>query len=180
MKSGSRDIWVTSDLHFGHVGICKFLKDDGTKVRPWDSYEEMDEELIKRFNDRVKPTDKCYILGDVAINRRALPTLARLNCNDLVLIKGNHDLFRLEEYTPYFRDIRAYMVFEDILLSHIPVHPQSLARWKGQIHGHLHNDVVLNNGIPDLRYYNACVEQHDFAPILLQDAISQLKERISS
>ena len=179
MKSGTHDIWVTSDLHFGHANVCKFLKDDGSKVRPWDNYEEMDVELIKRFNERVKPDDKCYILGDVVLNRRALPTIGRLNCKDLVLIKGNHDLFRLNEYTPYFRDIRAYMVFEDVLLSHIPVHPQSLDRWKGQIHGHLHNDLVLKDGIPDLRYFNACVEQHEFAPILLQDAISQLKDRIT-
>ena len=173
------DVYVISDPHFGHVGICNFLRPDNTKVRPWDTYEEMDEELIKRFNERVKPDDKCYILGDVALNRRALPTIGRLNCKDMVLIKGNHDLFRLEEYTPYFRDIRAYMVFEDVLLSHIPVHPQSLDRWKGQIHGHLHHDLVLKDGIPDLRYFNACVEQHDFAPILLQDAISILKGRIT-
>ena len=179
MKSGIRDIWVTSDLHFGHVGICNFLKNDGTKVRPWDNYEEMDEELVKRFNDKVKPDDTCYILGDVVINRRALTTIARLNCRDMVLIKGNHDLFRLNEYTPYFRDIRAYMVYDNILLSHIPVHPQSLERWGGQIHGHLHNDDVLNNGVPDPRYFNVCVEKHDFAPILLQDAISILKERIT-
>ena len=32
MKSGSRDIWVTSDLHFGHANVCKFLKDDGSKT----------------------------------------------------------------------------------------------------------------------------------------------------
>lgn len=179
MKSGIHDVWVCSDLHLGHVNICKFTKADGSKVRPWDNYEEMDEELIKRFNERVKPEDKCYILGDVVLNRRALPTIGRLNCRDMVLIKGNHDLFKLPEYTQYFRDIRAYMVYEDILLSHIPVHPQSLARWKGQIHGHLHDEVVLNNGIPDPRYFNVCMEQHDFAPILLQDAISQLKERIT-
>lgn len=169
-----QDVWVTSDLHFGHVNICKFTKEDGSKVRPWDTYEEMDEELIKRFNEYVKPTDKCYILGDVAINRRALKTLERLNCKELVLIKGNHDIFRLNEYTPYFKDIRAYHVFKDVLLSHIPVHPNEFYRWKGQLHGHLHSNVVMHNGLPDLRYVNVCVEQNDFYPFLLSEAIDKV------
>ena len=129
--------WVTADIHFGHKGICEFSKEDGTKVRPWNSYEEMDDELVKRFNEVVMPDDKCYILGDVTINRRALPTIARLNCKNLILIKGNHDNFRLQEYQEYFIDIRAGQVYNDIWLSHIPIHPQCLDRWVGNIHRHL-------------------------------------------
>ena len=170
------DVYVISDPHFGHVGICKFLRPDNTKVRPWDTYEEMDEELVKRFNETVKPNDKLYILGDVAINRRALPTLARLHCKDMILIKGNHDIFRLEEYTPYFRDIRAYHVQQNVLLSHIPIHPCEMSRWGGQLHGHLHSNVVMNGDVPDLRYVNVCVEHHDFRPVLLNDMIARVKE----
>ena len=48
-----------------------------------------------------------YHLGDVVINRKALSTLYCLN-SDKVLIKGNHDIFKLEDYTPHFRDIRGY------------------------------------------------------------------------
>ena len=171
------DVWVTSDPHFGHVGICKFLRPDGTKVRPWDNYEEMDEELVKRFNETVKPTDKLYILGDVAINRRALSTLARLHCKDMVLIKGNHDIFRLEEYTTYFRDIRAYHVQQNVIMSHIPIHPHEMSRWTGQLHGHLHSNRVMLSGtdLPDLRYVNVCVEHHDYRPVLLNDMIAQVK-----
>ena len=172
-----QDIWVTSDLHFGHVNICNFLRSDGDKVRPWDNYEEMDEALIKNFNETVKPNDKVYILGDVAINRRALPTLARLHCKDMILIKGNHDIFRLEEYTPYFRDIRAYHVLKNVLLSHIPIHPSEMSRWSGQLHGHLHSNLVmLENGMPDRRYINVCVEHHNFRPVLLNDMLAQVKE----
>lgn len=171
-----KNVWVTSDLHFGHKNICNFVTSDGQPVRPWDTPEEMDEELIARFNERVAPTDKCYILGDVAINRRALATLSRLNCKDLVLIKGNHDIFRLEEYTKYFRDIRACMIYKDVVMSHVPVHPNSFLRWKGQLHGHMHSNIVMLDDKPDTRYVNVCVEQNDFYPFLLDDAIAMIKD----
>jgi calcineurin-like phosphoesterase family protein len=118
----------------------------------------------------VRPKDKVYHLGDVVINRRALPILARLN-GDKVLVKGNHDVFRLEEYTPYFRDIRGSGSFDEYLLTHIPVHPAQLYRWKGNVHGHLHDRIVIDEHAeydghsdvfidgPDTRYFNVGVEQ---------------------
>ena len=52
-------VWLTSDTHFGHLGVCKFMRNDGiTKLRPWDTPEEMDEAMVKSWNDRVKPKDK--------------------------------------------------------------------------------------------------------------------------
>ena len=72
--------FLVSDTHFGHLGVCRFMREDGvTKLRPWDTAEAMDEEMIRRWNSVVRPSDKVYHLGDVVINRRALPTLARLN-----------------------------------------------------------------------------------------------------
>jgi len=169
--------WLTSDTHFGHLGVCRFLRNDGvTKLRPWDSPEEMDEEMVQRWNDRVRPNDKVYHLGDVVINRRALSTLSRLN-GDLVLIKGNHDIFRLEEYTRYFRDIRSYHVMNGLILSHIPLHAESLGRFGKNIHGHTHaNRVLLPNGGIDYRYHCVCVEQTDFAPILFDDVLKRIKK----
>lgn len=29
-------VWLVSDTHFGHAGVCRFLREDGTKLRPWD------------------------------------------------------------------------------------------------------------------------------------------------
>jgi calcineurin-like phosphoesterase family protein len=91
--------FLVSDTHFGHAGVCRFTHpDDATvKLRPWDDPAEMDEEMIRRWNDRVRPSDKVYHLGDVVINRKSLSTLARLN-GDKVLIRGNHDIFRDDEY----------------------------------------------------------------------------------
>ena len=135
--------FLGSDTHFGHAGVCKFTHpDDPTvKLRPWDDPAEMDEEMIRRWNDRVGPNDKVYHLGDVVINRKALPTLARLN-GDKVLIRGNHDIFRDDEYREYFRELRAYHVLNGMILSHIPVHEASIGRFGVNIHGHLHASRV--------------------------------------
>ena len=177
-------VFLVSDTHFGHAGVCRFMREDGvTKLRPWDNPEEMDEEMIRRWNERVRPTDKVYHLGDVVINRRALPTLARLN-GDKVLIRGNHDIFPDVEYGKYFRELRAYHVMNGMILSHIPLHEASLGRFGTNIHGHLHaNRVKRARGVDartgetlysneiDTRYWCACVEQTDFTPILFEDAI---------
>jgi calcineurin-like phosphoesterase family protein len=167
-------VFLYSDPHFGHTGVCRFMRNDGvTKLRPWDDPAEMDEELVRRYNDKVRPNDKCYFLGDVVINRRAMSTLARLN-GDKVLIRGNHDIFRDDEYRKYFRELRAYHVMNGMILSHIPIHEESLGRFGTNIHGHLHANRVMKDGAVDPRYHCVCVEQTDFAPILFEDVIKRI------
>ncbi len=176
--------FLVSDTHFGHAGVCRFLRDDGSKLRPWDNPEEMDEAMIRNWNDRVRPNDKVYHLGDVVINRKALRTLSRLN-GDKVLIRGNHDIFPDTEYREYFRELRAYHVLNGMILSHIPVHEASLGRFGVNIHGHLHagrvrrvsgfrNGVLEYSNEVDPRYHCVCVEQTDFAPILLDDVYKRI------
>jgi calcineurin-like phosphoesterase family protein len=168
-------VYLVSDTHFGHAGVCRFLRNDGvTKLRPWDNPEEMDEFMIKAWNERVRPNDKVYHLGDVVINRRALATLARLN-GDKVLIRGNHDIFRDTEYREYFRELRAYHVMNGMILSHIPIHEESLGRFGTNIHGHLHANRVMKDGAVDVRYHCVCVEQTDFAPVLFEDVIKRIE-----
>ena len=175
--------FLVSDTHFGHAGVCKFTHpDDPTvKLRPWTDPAEMDEEMIRRWNDRVRPSDKVYHLGDVVINRKALKTLSRLN-GDKVLIRGNHDIFRDDEYRQYFRELRAYHVMNGMILSHIPVHSDSLGRFGTNIHGHTHANRVMLPGfngkitdIVDTRYHCVCVEQTDFAPILFEDVVRRIE-----
>ena len=170
-------VFLVSDTHFGHAGVCRFMCDDGvTKIRPWTDPDEMDEEMVKRWNETVKPNDKVYHLGDVVINRRCLRILNRLN-GDKVLIKGNHDIFKLGDYTPYFRDIRAYHVMNNMILSHIPLHPESQGRFRANIHGHLHQRRVLKDGHIDPFYFNVSVEQIDFRPILFEEVLAKIKEQ---
>jgi calcineurin-like phosphoesterase family protein len=174
-------IFLVSDTHFGHTGVCRFMRNDGvTKLRPWDNADEMDEEMVKRWNERVRPNDKVYHLGDVVINRKALSIMHRLN-GDKVLIRGNHDIFKDEDYRQHFRELRAYHVMNGMILSHIPIHTESLGRFGTNIHGHLHaNRVQLLgfNGKPmgiDNRYHCVCVEQTDYTPILFEDVIKRIK-----
>jgi calcineurin-like phosphoesterase family protein len=183
-------VFLVSDTHFGHAGVCRFVRNDGvTKLRPWDDPQEMDEAMIERWNERVRPGDKVYHLGDVVINRKSLVTLSRLN-GDKVLIRGNHDIFRDDEYRKYFRELRAYHVMNGMILSHIPVHEASLGRFGVNIHGHTHaNRVMKVKGINypmgetvyheteiDPRYHCVCVEQTDFAPILFEDVITRIED----
>jgi calcineurin-like phosphoesterase family protein len=175
-------VFLVSDTHFGHAGVCRFTRNDGvTKLRPWDDPDEMDEFMVKAWNERVGPKDKVYHLGDVVINRKALGIMRRLN-GDKVLIRGNHDIFRDEEYREHFRELRAYHVMNGMILSHIPIHTESLGRFGVNIHGHLHANRVMLSGfngkitdIVDVRYHCVCVEQTDFAPILFEDVIERIK-----
>lgn len=170
-------VWLISDTHFGHEKTCTtFKKDDGTPLRPYSSAEEMDEALVKNWNDRVRPKDKVYHLGDVVINRKALDILNRLN-GDKVLIKGNHDIFKLEDYTKHFRDIRGYHVMNGLILSHVPVHSDSIERFGCNVHGHLHHRRVLRDGKIDTRYFNVSVECIDFAPVLFEDLQKRIIEQ---
>lgn len=179
--------WLISDTHFGHEKTCTvFKREDGSPLRPFASAEEMDEFMVAAWNQRVRPGDKVYHLGDVVINRKFLHILGRLN-GDKVLIRGNHDIFKLEDYAVHFRDIRGYHVMNGLILSHVPVHHAQLGRFGCNIHGHLHaHRVMLPTGIDrktgdvlyggdiDPRYFNVSVEQIDFAPILFEDVLSRI------
>lgn len=172
--------FLISDTHFGHEKTCtEFKRSDGTPLRPFASAEEMDEAMIKRWNDRVRPTDKVYHLGDVVINRKYLSVLDRLN-GDKVLIRGNHDIFKITDYYPRFRDIRGYHVMNGMILSHVPIHSDSMERFGCNIHGHLHaNRVMRSNGYRgeeiDPRYLCVCVEHTDYTPISLEEAQDRIR-----
>ena len=181
-------VFLVSDTHFGHAGVCRFTRNDGvTKLRPWTDPNEMDEAMVKAWNDRVKPTDKVYHLGDVVINRKSLSIMSRLN-GDKVLIRGNHDIFKDTDYREHFRELRAYHVMNGMILSPIPVHAESLGRFGVNIHGHLHanrvkkargvdartGEVLYSDAI-DPRYHCVCVEQTDFAPILFEEVIARIE-----
>ena len=182
--------FIVSDTHFGHEKTCTvFTRSDGSPLRPFANADEMNEAMVKAWNDRVKPNDRLYHLGDVVINRKYLSILDRLNGRKC-LIKGNHDIFKLEEYSKYFDDVRGYHVLDGMILSHVPIHPDSLARFGCSIHGHLHaNRVMKPRGVDsktgeilysneiDPRYHNVSVEHlPDYAPISLED----LKIRIQN
>jgi calcineurin-like phosphoesterase family protein len=82
----SDDLWLTSDLHFGHVNIIRYTH------RPYPSVEAMNEGMIRAWNDVVRPSDTVWVLGDVCMGTLAetLPLVGRLH-GTLHLLCGNHD-----------------------------------------------------------------------------------------
>lgn len=170
-----KQVFLISDMHFGHSKMydLPFRNLDGTPVRPFANSEQADEEMVYRWNNAIRPNDKVYVLGDVAIPMKGIETLGRLN-GDKVLIAGNHDWPFEKKLGLYFRSVRAYWKLENFVLSHVPIHPDSLRRFDGNIHGHLHSGrVLLADGSIDPRYFCVCVEHIDYTPIAWEEVRSQ-------
>jgi calcineurin-like phosphoesterase family protein len=181
----NKETWLVSDTHFGHVGATKFFNFDGTKMRPWDDPDEMDEALVKNWNDSIRPGDKVYHLGDVVMpQQKNLNILRRLN-GEKILIRGNHDNFPLSEYALYFKDVRGAHELHKCILTHFPVHPGSKYRYHANIHGHLHGERVMfphgkdgqMSTDPDPWYINVSIERTNFAPILFTDVLKMVNPR---
>jgi calcineurin-like phosphoesterase family protein len=166
--------FLISDTHFGHSNILKFKKEDGSPLRVFSSIEEMDEYLIYKWNSVVSPCDKVYHLGDVGFkNFTALSEIINRLNGTKVLIKGNHDNFKMSQYAQLFKDVRATHTLDGFILSHIPLHTQSVSRWKGNIHGHLHSYIL-----DDPRYLNVSVEVlDDYTPVDFERVRQIFKER---
>lgn len=153
------ETFIISDTHFGHNNIITFKQACGKMVRDFASVEEMDDYMITQWNSVVREQDKVIHLGDVVINKRHLDVLAKLN-GKKKLIMGNHDIFKLELYQKYFYDLKAYRVIDNYIMSHVPVHRESIGRFKANVHGHTHtNCVELDDGSIDPHYLSMCVEQ---------------------
>lgn len=161
--------YFISDTHFGHRGILQYE----SEKRPFTTLEEHDEALIENWNSVVKSDDKVYHVGDFCLNRRALSIAKRLNGRKL-LIMGNHDMFRTEEYLEAgFERVCGALQFENLILTHIPVHPcQVEHRFFANVHGHMHSKKVA-----DWRYLNVSVENINLTPITLEEVYSRIVEQ---
>ena len=173
--------------------MIRFVDKDGKKIRDFKTIEEHDNTLINNINAVVKPADRLYFMGDVAINQRCIPMLERINGRKK-LIKGNHDIFHLKKYTPYFEDIISYRVYpkHGMIFSHIPVHPCQLEfRFKYNVHGHMHSNKIMGGSPvdkddkriyhpmqPDPRYLNICPEHTFMKPVSFEDILVLLQHEM--
>jgi len=185
-------IWFTSDSHFHHANFLTFKDKKGDFIRPFSCVEEVDTLMEERWKEVVKPQDHIYHLGDLTMERgsRGGPQAQRL----IKLIKGlpghkrlvlgNHDHFSVSVYQEAgFEKIRGcYGGFEGLVLTHIPVHPDTL--WnKVNVHGHIHERLVripeggkpFHERKPDPKYVNVCVEQTLYRPISLEEIMERIK-----
>lgn len=84
----AEQVWHISDTHFGHITMMKFCP----QSRQYADTEEMDEDIIRRWNAVVQPEDTVIHYGDVSFHGgpKTIGTVERLNGKIVVLV-GNHD-----------------------------------------------------------------------------------------
>ena len=81
-----RQIWFTSDTHFGHANIIRY------SGRPFADVVAHDRGLVAAWNNVVRPADLVYHLGDFAYKaEQSVADLVRKLHGTIYLIEGNHD-----------------------------------------------------------------------------------------
>ncbi len=170
------NIFITADPHFGHYNMLEFTTRLGLPMRRFNTVEQMDDCIIENWNKVIRPNDKVYVLGDIAMKRKYISTIARCNGHKR-LVRGNHDIFKTKDYLLFFEEIYAYRKLENFLLSHIPIHPESLKvhlNWFN-VHGHLHNNVESDHLGP--RYINVSTEMTNYTPVSIEEVRQIAKAR---
>lgn len=165
-------IWFTSDTHFGHANIIRFCN------RPFDNIEEMNEALIRNWNECVQPNDDVYHLGDFSFERKPENTARRLNGNKH-LIKGNHDKrHHLKLIAPFFNWIKdVYELKVDkkirVWLSHY-----AHRRWPKSHHGTIHLYGHSHGELEDFgKSTDVGVDAWDYRPVSLETIVKMMEKR---
>lgn len=137
--------------HFGHAKIIELGK------RPFASVEEMDAEMIRRWNATVHPDDTVYHLGDFAWkdHDRYLNVLH----GRIIRVQGNHDRPNWGQDM-----IEVHDLWRGIVLFHYPIEEWN-GWYKGNIHVHAHTHDPLLASAP--RRFNVSAEAVNYTPISL-------------
>ena len=166
--------FFTSDTHFGHSKVIPYCN------RPFKDADEMDAELIRRWNTVVSKDDTVYHLGDFAWRGSTFVSsiLPQLNGHK-ILIMGNHDTkFKRHKWerlgfetaiAPYGASV--YIKGKPVLMSHFPYKDmqhddrrfddyQHENDGRLLLHGHVHCAWKKNGNM-----INVGVDQWSFAPV---------------
>ena len=81
-----QNVFFTSDTHFSHANIIRYCD------RPYKNTDEMNDDLIERWNERVGNNDIVFHLGDFGmVNQKKLEEIVgRLN-GRIYFVRRNHD-----------------------------------------------------------------------------------------
>ena len=183
--------YIISDTHFFHKRIQEF---EPVRLKLGPDVDAMTWEIVKRWNEVVRPEDTVYHLGDVSFQLGPRWEEVKHVCHSLngykILILGNHDRKDKPEgnreprldYTELGFGTVSWepIYFNEYVLSHEPILDTKILN----IHGHIHTtakkhreDVapVVTSGM----HFNASIEElPDFKPMLLGDILKKfnLKE----
>ncbi|MBP5725404.1 MAG: metallophosphoesterase family protein [Bacteroidales bacterium] len=176
----AKNVFFTSDTHFGHENILKYCS------RPFADINEHDEELIRRWNEKVPEDGTVFHLGDVGFcsNKRMNEILEQLH-GKIYLIIGNHDWRRITEQHKWrFEEMTQQMSImigkHSIILNHYPLLTYA-GVWKGQqatwnLFGHVHTSPYTAQGLDHQRLnvlfptqYDVGVDNNDFTPVSFEE-----------
>jgi calcineurin-like phosphoesterase family protein len=76
--------WFTSDHHFGHHNIIEYCN------RPYKNTDDMNVDMIGRWNATVAPEDIVHYVGDFSLSKSFISIAKDLN-GKIILYPGNHD-----------------------------------------------------------------------------------------
>ena len=175
-ENDAEKMFFTSDTHFCHSNIIKYCK------RPFANIAENDEEIIRRWNEKVPEDGIVFHLGDVAFGdpERVDNILERLN-GTIYLVIGNHDWRRVVNnhkwrFEMMTQQINMKIGKRHIILNHYPMLAFSGA-WRGedatyQLFGHVHTSPYTDEGLDQQRMkylftsqYDVGVDNNNFTPV---------------
>ena len=175
-EQDAEKIFFVSDTPFCHENILKYCQ------RPFKDIEENDEELIRRWNEKVPKDSIVFHLGDVAFGNtnRVDEILKRLN-GKIYLVIGNHDWRRIVNdhkwrFELMTQQINMKIGKRHIILNHYPMLCFSGA-WRGedatyQLFGHVHTSPYTDEGLDQQRLkmlftsqYDVGVDNNNFTPV---------------
>lgn len=136
-------IYFWSDTHFNHEGIIALCK------RGYKTIEEMNKELIRKWNAIVRPEDTIYHLGDFGFSHwkgRPLEEIFAELSGHKHLVIGNHDEKNAKVLKLPWESMNHMITVRDngrrIVACHYP-----FESWKGMyrnyvhVHGHCHGQL---------------------------------------
>ena len=165
--------WFTSDHHFFHTNILKFVDDQGHRIRhPFQSLEEMHEYMIERWNSVVKDNDYVYHLGDVTFQYHGPfnNLMSRLKGKKRLIVGNqiwNPNLMRWFEKADLWKGFKE----GNFTCTHMPHRLESLRDGAFNVHGHTHQNMM-----EDLRYINVSVEVRDYTPVHYDQILKEIKD----
>ena len=152
--------YFCSDQHLFHKNIIKYCN------RPFDSVEHMNEEILRRWNEKITPDDTVYVIGDFALGKQEKATewLSQANGKKILII-GNHDRSPRTMKEIGFDEVHYHLEVttsnnERWLLSHFPLPLDLIKSYQRLIHGHHHSGPQSTG-----KRVNVCVDLWDYTPV---------------
>lgn len=123
-------------LHLNHKWIAQY--------RGFNDEFYHDEHLIDMWNRTVNKRDLTFILGDVTMEKSdPYIQLDRLNGRKIVVL-GNHDLPKhTRQLLNHVESVAGMIDYKGCCLTHAPIHPNELPRYRANIHAHIHNNPLI-------------------------------------